>query len=106
MVKTLDGCIDGVSLGDFLSCFPELVESHRGTLTELHLQMSQIMKLNVTAEFEKIVEELDLATKLDALGAFIVFPSGPEAEKQPDRQFPILQMSFAIRLTKTSTGSI
>lgn len=68
MAKTLDGCIDGVSLQDFLQCFAELANTHAATLTELHTQMAQIIKLNVQAEFEKIVEELDLANKLNELG--------------------------------------
>ena len=66
--KCLNGCIDGVTREAFLGCFPDLVQTHEATLTELHVQMTQIIKANVAQEFEKIIDELDLTNKLNKLG--------------------------------------
>ena len=47
MGKTLDGAIGGVSLDDFLSCFPDLVQTHEGILHELYTQLTATVRANV-----------------------------------------------------------
>lgn len=45
--KTVAGAIDGVKLEDFLSCFPELMHTHRAPLTELYQQLVESVRPNI-----------------------------------------------------------
>lgn len=47
MAKTVDGTIGGVSLEEFLSCFPDLSQTHEGILSELYTQFNEAVRSNV-----------------------------------------------------------
>ena len=47
MAKTVDGTIGGVTLEEFLGCFPDLAQTHECILAELFAQLNEAVRSNV-----------------------------------------------------------
>jgi|EP01043_Picozoa_sp_COSAG02_P069842 hypothetical protein len=47
MSKTVEGTIGGVSLEEFLGCFPDLAQTHEAMLAELFRQLNEAVRSNV-----------------------------------------------------------
>lgn len=47
MAKTVDGTIGGVTLEEFLGCFPDLAQTHESILAELFTQLNEAVRSNV-----------------------------------------------------------
>ncbi len=47
MSKTVEGTMRGVSLDEFLACFPDLAETHPSMLAELFRQLNEAVRSNV-----------------------------------------------------------